>query len=357
MVATFDVDRLHDYRARRPPMSFVRDHYEAYDAPRLVVRLLQRHRPDAVPAAARAGTRHPLGGVRRRGTRGRGAVRRHPRGRDGVGADGGAAHPTDRDHPPRQRRRPADRGEPVARRAADPEQCAGAARDQAGGVGTSRRWASWRTSRTTWRSSTTRAPRPRCSSRSSSPDGSRSNLTDLHALAEEREGEITRYLAANEEVARRRGGPRAAVRRVRARRGARDAACSRRDQPLPTGEEIGQQFEQFLAGLEGPDDGGRQPGRRMTDAQSRDARSWSTCSTSSTSTSTCSAAASPTRCGSGSTAGRWLRRRWLPRPARSTTTSRCTRCTRTSCCPATTRCRSSTTWSGSETAAPSPPGG
>ena len=40
VVATFDVDQLHDYRARRPPMSFVRDHYEAYDAPRLVVRLL-----------------------------------------------------------------------------------------------------------------------------------------------------------------------------------------------------------------------------------------------------------------------------------------------------------------------------
>ena len=33
VVATFDVDELHDYRARRPPMSFVRDHYEAYDAP------------------------------------------------------------------------------------------------------------------------------------------------------------------------------------------------------------------------------------------------------------------------------------------------------------------------------------
>ncbi len=40
VVATFDVDQLHDYRARRPAMSFVRDHYEAYDAPRLVVRLL-----------------------------------------------------------------------------------------------------------------------------------------------------------------------------------------------------------------------------------------------------------------------------------------------------------------------------
>ena len=40
VVATFDVDELHDYRARRPPMSFVRDHYASYDAPRLVVRLL-----------------------------------------------------------------------------------------------------------------------------------------------------------------------------------------------------------------------------------------------------------------------------------------------------------------------------
>ncbi len=40
VVATFDVDQLHDYRARRPALSFVRDHYEEYDAPRLVVRLL-----------------------------------------------------------------------------------------------------------------------------------------------------------------------------------------------------------------------------------------------------------------------------------------------------------------------------
>src|SRR5690348_2124998 len=28
VVATFDVDQFHDYRARRPPLSFVRDHYE-----------------------------------------------------------------------------------------------------------------------------------------------------------------------------------------------------------------------------------------------------------------------------------------------------------------------------------------
>jgi predicted ATP-grasp superfamily ATP-dependent carboligase len=41
VVATFEVDEFHDYRARRPAMSFVRDHYEQYDAPRLVVRLLE----------------------------------------------------------------------------------------------------------------------------------------------------------------------------------------------------------------------------------------------------------------------------------------------------------------------------
>uniref|UniRef100_UPI00260D4347 PAC2 family protein n=1 Tax=uncultured Nocardioides sp. TaxID=198441 RepID=UPI00260D4347 len=40
VVATFEVDELHDYRARRPAVSFVVDRYQDYDAPRLVVRLL-----------------------------------------------------------------------------------------------------------------------------------------------------------------------------------------------------------------------------------------------------------------------------------------------------------------------------
>ncbi len=40
-VATFDVDLLHDYRARRPPMVFDSDHWESYEAPVLeVVRVL-----------------------------------------------------------------------------------------------------------------------------------------------------------------------------------------------------------------------------------------------------------------------------------------------------------------------------
>jgi predicted ATP-grasp superfamily ATP-dependent carboligase len=39
VVASFDVDDFFDYRARRPPMTFRESRYESYDAPRLVVRL------------------------------------------------------------------------------------------------------------------------------------------------------------------------------------------------------------------------------------------------------------------------------------------------------------------------------
>lgn len=41
VVASFAVDELYDYRARRPALSFLEDHYEDYDAPRLVLRLVQ----------------------------------------------------------------------------------------------------------------------------------------------------------------------------------------------------------------------------------------------------------------------------------------------------------------------------
>jgi predicted ATP-grasp superfamily ATP-dependent carboligase len=39
VVASFEVDAFFDYRARRPPLAFVEDHYEGYTAPRLVTRL------------------------------------------------------------------------------------------------------------------------------------------------------------------------------------------------------------------------------------------------------------------------------------------------------------------------------
>lgn len=41
VVARFDVDQLHDYRARRPPMLFVEDHWESYEAPSLTIRALR----------------------------------------------------------------------------------------------------------------------------------------------------------------------------------------------------------------------------------------------------------------------------------------------------------------------------
>lgn len=39
VVASFEIDAFYDYRARRPPMTFAEDHYEDYEPPRLVVRL------------------------------------------------------------------------------------------------------------------------------------------------------------------------------------------------------------------------------------------------------------------------------------------------------------------------------
>ncbi|GAB3690512.1 proteasome assembly chaperone family protein [Angustibacter aerolatus] len=41
VVATFDADQLVDYRSRRPPMVYDRDHYESYDTPELVLRAVR----------------------------------------------------------------------------------------------------------------------------------------------------------------------------------------------------------------------------------------------------------------------------------------------------------------------------
>ena len=38
VLATFDVDQLYDYRARRPPMTFMQDHWETFERPELVLR-------------------------------------------------------------------------------------------------------------------------------------------------------------------------------------------------------------------------------------------------------------------------------------------------------------------------------
>ena len=138
VVATFDVDSLHDYRARRPPVTFVRDHYIRLRGSPPGRARPARHRRDAVPAAAGARAGHPLGGLRPRRARGGRALRRRPRGDPRCRPDGRAAHAADRDHAPRQPTRAGHRGEPVAGRAAGPGQCAVAVGDPAGGVGPGR---------------------------------------------------------------------------------------------------------------------------------------------------------------------------------------------------------------------------
>src|SRR3954471_23563867 len=40
-VATFDLDQLLDYRSRRPPMIFMEDHWESYEAPSLALHLVR----------------------------------------------------------------------------------------------------------------------------------------------------------------------------------------------------------------------------------------------------------------------------------------------------------------------------
>jgi predicted ATP-grasp superfamily ATP-dependent carboligase len=41
VLVRFDVDQLYDYRARRPIMTFTRDHWESYEAPRLELSLVE----------------------------------------------------------------------------------------------------------------------------------------------------------------------------------------------------------------------------------------------------------------------------------------------------------------------------
>jgi hypothetical protein len=41
VIATFDLDQLLDYRSRRPPMIFVEDHWESYEAPSLALHVVR----------------------------------------------------------------------------------------------------------------------------------------------------------------------------------------------------------------------------------------------------------------------------------------------------------------------------
>ncbi|MCW2776002.1 MAG: hypothetical protein JWN91_4328 [Nocardioides sp.] len=253
VVATFDVDQFHDYRARRPPMSFVRDHYESYGAPRLVVRLLtdtggtpylllQGPEPDNRWEAFCRAVREVVErfGVTR--VVGMGAVPMAVPHTRPIAITHHANNPDllTGDSPWRGELRI-----PSSAQALLEVRLGEWGHDAMGFV----------------------AHIPHYLAQMEYPKASAVlleqveiagrliiDLSGLRAEAEDREAEISRYLAANEEVGE---VVQALERQYDAFERAEEDGSSllARDEPLPTGDEIGQQFEQFLAGLDGPDAG------------------------------------------------------------------------------------------------------
>ncbi|HTW14866.1 MAG TPA: PAC2 family protein [Nocardioides sp.] len=252
VVATFDVDQFHDYRARRPAMSFLQDHYGAYDAPRLVVRLL--HDTGGTPYLLFHGPEPD-----NRWEAFCRAVREVVE-RFGV------------------TRTVAMGSVPMAVPHTRPIALTSHANDPALLVGESRWRGELRVPSSAQALLEVRlgewghaaqgfvAHIPHYLAQLSFPQASATlleqveiagrltvDLSGLRAEAEDRAAEIARYLEANDEL----GDVVAALERQYdsfERAEASGANLLAPDQPLPSGDELGQQFEQFLAGLEGPDD-------------------------------------------------------------------------------------------------------
>jgi len=254
VVATFDVDQLHDYRARRPPMSFVRDHYEAYDAPRLVVRLL----------ADEGGTPYLLLHGPEPDTRWEGFCRAVLEVVErfsvalviGMGSVPMAV--------------PHTRPIAITHHANNVDLLTGTSPWQGELRIPSSAQALLEVRLGEWQHDAIGfvAHVPHYLAQLDYPRASIAlleqvelagrltiDLTDLGTAADEREEEVARYLAANSEVEEVVS---ALEQQYDAFARAEESGSSllAEDQPLPTGEEIGQQFEQFLAGLERPDETG-----------------------------------------------------------------------------------------------------
>lgn len=253
VVATFDVDQLHDYRARRPPISFARDHYESYDAPRLVVRLL--HDTGGTPYLLLHGPEPD--------TRWEGFCRavREVIERFGVHltvAMGSVPMAV-----------PHTRPIAITHHANNSDLLTGTSpwRGELRVPGSAQALLELRLGEWGHDAQGFVAHVPHYLAQLDYPGASLALLeqvelaarltvdrSELAAEADEREAEIARYLAANEEVA---DVVTALEQQYDTFARAEESGSSllAQDEPLPSGEEIGQQFEQFLAGLDGPDDG------------------------------------------------------------------------------------------------------
>lgn len=256
VVATFDIDQLHDYRARRPPVTFARDHYESFEPPRLVVRLL--HDTGGTPYLLLHGPEPD--------TRWEGFARAVRDVVERFGVDrvvGMGSVPMAVPH---------TRPIAITHHANRPELLTGESpwRGELRVPSSAQALLEIRLGEWGHDAQGFVAHIPHYLAQLEYPKASAVlleqvelagrltiDLSDLHTAAEGREQEVARYLAANEEVAE-------VVHSLEqqydafARAEESGSSLLAADQPLPTGEEIGEQFEQFLAGLEGPDD---QPGR------------------------------------------------------------------------------------------------
>ncbi|MGA8245796.1 MAG: PAC2 family protein [Nocardioides sp.] len=251
VVATFEVDEFHDYRARRPAMSFVRDHYEQYDAPRLVVRLLadgggtpylllHGPEPDNRWEAFAVTVRHVVERLGVTRVIGLGAVPMAVPHTRPIAVTHHANNPDllSADSPWRgELRIPSSAQALLELRLGEWEH------DAMGFV----------------------AHIPHYLAQLDYPQASLSllehveragmvavDLSDLREAARTRAEEVATYLAANTEVAE-------VVQALEqqydafARAAEEGNSLLADDEPIPTGEEIGRQFEQFLAGLDGPE--------------------------------------------------------------------------------------------------------
>ncbi len=253
VVATFEVDELHDYRARRPAMTFVRDHYDDYEAPRLVVRL--HHDAAGTPFLLMRG---PEPDVRweafARAVR-TVVERLHVTTVVGIGAVPMAVPHTrpiaitpHANRPERLHRQSPWQGElriPSSAQALVEVRLGEWGHDMVGFVAHVPHYLAQLD-----------YPRAALALLDEVEVAGRLavDLSGLRAITEAREAEIAGYLADNEEVAQVVLGLEQQYDAFRAAEESGNNLLAS-DQPLPTGEEIGRQFEQFLAGLDRPDQG------------------------------------------------------------------------------------------------------
>jgi predicted ATP-grasp superfamily ATP-dependent carboligase len=251
VVATFEVDEFHDYRARRPAMSFVRDHYEQYDAPRLVVRLL----------ADDAGTPYLLmhGPEPDNRWEAFAATVRLVVERLGVNSVNGlGAVPMAVPH---------TRPIAITHHANNPQLLAADSpwRGELRIPSSAQALLELRLGETGHDTMGFVAHIPHYLAQLDYPEASLAllehveraagiavDLSDLRSAARERDEEIATYLSANSEVLE-------VVQALEqqydafARAEQEGSSLLAENEPIPTGEEIGRQFEQFLAGLDGPE--------------------------------------------------------------------------------------------------------